>query len=240
MLQVRKTQLLLAVLLFLISGQLAAADERSAWLYPSSQTMYMDSEYSSMLTDYKNMERIYSVKTVNGNIDIFYLRGFVLVRGFSDSQIEKLLKGSGLFMLPMNIALPVPILMEAAPNGPFDLKEETPFSIKLSGGCVLQGRKMSSAAGHIHRVDRYNVSYEFDLLTDPPLPNNAAVRFSGTMSFAPKQAAPSDDIDVTGYTVVRQLQIVGVAGSQGVPSKLGQLRSFISSGNLGDVPIKEK
>lgn len=232
MLQTRKKQILLAAFIFLLSGQVAAADCQYAWLHPSSQTMRMDSAYSSTLTEYNNMERHYSVKQTDHTLDIYYLQGLVLVKGFSDDQIEKMAQSAGLFMLPMNIALPAAILIEAAPKGPCNIASKTPFSIKLSDGSMLQDRKMTSAKGQISRDTRYDVSYEMDVLTDPPSPNKGAVRIVGTMSFAPKQAAPSDDTDIRGYTVVRRSKTCGVAGSKGVPSKLGELRRFLSSGNI--------
>jgi len=224
-LQSLKTQFLLAALFFLLSGQLSATDCKDAWMHPSSQGMRMEPGYSASLTDYKNMERHYSMRQDSLNIDIYYLNGFLLIKGMPDDKIEELERNAGLFMLPMNVTLlTAPLLIRAVPNGPCKVKEKSLFSIELSGGMMLGGRKITSAKGQISRVAQNDISYKMDVFTDPL----ARVKLSGTMSFAPKQET-ADNTDVSGYTVIRRSQILGIAGDSGIPRKIGELRNFILS-----------
>ncbi len=116
MLRTWKTLVLVSGILLSFSGYAGVADCRNEWARPSSQTMSMDSAISFALTDYKNGERHFSVKQSSGQgAEIYYLKGAVLVKGYSQAQIEQFPQ-NGLFMMPMAFAVPIAILAEVAPN----------------------------------------------------------------------------------------------------------------------------
>jgi hypothetical protein len=130
-------------------------------------------------------------------------------------------------------------LAEAAPKGPCTIETKTPFSIRLSGAMRLQDRKLTSANGQIFPSAPSEASYELDVSIDPPAPNKTSVRYSGTMSFAPQQNSPPDDTDITGYTVATRSRPFPVAGSAGVPAKLGELRRILASGQAAPNPASQ-
>ncbi len=201
---------------------------RNEWARPSSETMSMDSAISFQLTDYKNDERYFSVTQGDQGIEIYYLKGAVLVKGYTQVQLEQMPENT-LFMMPMTFAVPISILAEVAPKGPCNIKEKTPVSTRLSGAMGLQGRKLTGANGQLLLSAPSEVTYELDVSIEPPAPNKTSVRYSGTMSFAQKQESPPDDTDVTNFLVVTRSRPFPVAGSSGVPAKLGELRRHLAA-----------
>lgn len=219
----------LASIFFSISVQAGVTECKNEWMRPSSQTMSMDSSISFALTDYKNGERHFSVKQDQEHgAEIYYLKGAVLVKGYSQDQLAQI-PPNALFMMPMAFAVPIMILAEAAPKGPCNVEVKTPISIQLPGEMRLQDRKLTSATGQLLPSTPRELSYELDVSIVPPAPNKTSVRYSGTMSFAPQQEAPPDDSDVTGYIVVTRTRPFSVAGSAGVPATLGKLKRFLAS-----------
>jgi hypothetical protein len=200
------------------------------WVNASSQTMNMDSEFLFTLKDYKNKERHFSAIQGPNKLDVYYMKGAVLIKGYSEDQIKKIAQkeyGNVLFMMPMAFAVPTAILAKAAPKGPCNVKAKIPFSIPSLGEMRLQGRKLTNIVGQLYSSSPNEISYEFDASTDPPVPNKTLVRYSGAMSFGPQEESLPDDTDVKGYTVVTRSRPYSVAGSPGVPAKLGELRSFL-------------
>lgn len=212
-----------------LSAQAGAVDCRNEWARPSSESMSMDSAISFQLTDYKNGERHFSVMQGEQGIEIYYLKGAVLVKGYSQAQLEQLPENT-LFMMPMTFAVPISILAEVAPKGPCNIKENTPVSIRLSGAIRLQDRKLTVANGQLLPSAPSEVTYELDVSIEPPTPSKTSVRYSGTMSFAPQQESPPDDTDVTGFLLVTRSRPFPVAGNSGVPAKFGELRRYLVSG----------
>lgn len=201
---------------------------RNEWARPSSETMSMDSSISFQLTDYKNDERHFSVTQGDQSIEMYYLKGAVLVKGYTQAQLEQMPENT-LFMMPMTFAVPISILAEVAPNGPCNIKEKTPVSTRLSGAMKLQDRKLTGANGQLLPSAPSEVTYELDVSIEPPAPNKTSIRYSGTMSFAQKQESPPDDADVTNFLVVTRSRPFPVAGSSGVPAKLGELRRHLAA-----------
>lgn len=228
MLRTSKTLVLFTSIVLLFSGHVGATDCRNEWARPSYESMNMDSSISFQLTDYKNGERHFSVKQGEQGIEIYYLKGAVLVKGYSQAQLEQFPENA-LFMMPMTFAVPIMILAEVAPKGPCNIEVKTPVSMLLSGAIGLQDRKLTSAVGQLLPSAPSEVSYELDVSIDPPAPNKTSVRYSGTMSFAPQQESLPDDIDVADYLVVMRSRPFPVAGSSGIPAKLGELRRFLAS-----------
>lgn len=223
-------------ILFSFDGYAGVTDCRNEWARPSSQTMSMDSAISFSLTDYKSGERHFSVKQNSGQgAEIYYLKGAILVKGYSEAQIGQL--RDGLFMMPMAFAVPVTILAETAPKGPCHIEEKTPVSIQLSGGMRLQDRRLTGAVGQLSPSALSGVSYELDISIDPPAPNKKSVRYSGAMSFDPQQESLPDDTDVTGYMVVARTRPFPIAGSSGVPAKLGELKRFLVPGQASSKSV---
>jgi hypothetical protein len=220
---------LISVLCLLFGYASAAADCRNAWVRPASQNMSMDSSISFALTDFKNGERHFSVKQEH-SADIYYLKGMVLVKGYSQAQIEQFPENA-LFMMPMAFAVPIAILSETVPEGPCTIKAKASISAPLSGAMRLQDRKLTKVAGEVVPSAPSEISYQVDVSIDPPAPNKTAVRYSGAMSFASQQESPHDETDVTGYLVVTRARPFPVAGSSGIPGKLGELRRFLAVGN---------
>ncbi|MDD5300768.1 MAG: hypothetical protein PHD65_09775 [Gallionella sp.] len=236
MLRAWKTLILVSGILLSFSGYAGVADCRNEWAHPSFQTMSMDSAISFALTDYKNGERHFSVKQSSGQgVEIYYLKGAVLVKGYSQAQIEQFPQ-NGLFMMPMTFAVPIAILAEIAPNGPCNIEAKTPVSTQLSGAMRLQDRKLTGAVGQLAPSALSEVSYELDVSIDPPAPNKKSVRYSGAMSFAPQQESLPEDTDITGYLVVTRSRPFPVAGNSGVPVKLGDLKRFLVSGQIVSKP----
>src|SRR5450756_914971 len=121
MLRARNVSMLLTGLFFSLSGEVGAADCRNDWWGSSSQTMTMtmDSPISFALTDYKNEERHFSAKQGRDrSLDIYYLKDAVLIKGYSEAQIEQTNQNE-LSMMPIAaLSLPTTILARAAPKGP--------------------------------------------------------------------------------------------------------------------------
>lgn len=219
----------LASIFFSFSVQAGVTDCRNEWMRPSSQTMSMDSSISFALTDYKNGERHFSVRqSPEHGAEIYYLKGAVLVKGYSHDQLDQLPQNA-LFMMPMTFAVPIMVLAEAAPKGPCNVEVKMPIAIQLSGEMRLQDRKLTNATGQLLPSPPRELSYELDVSIDPPAQNKTSIRYSGTMSFAPQQEAPPDDTDVSGYIVVTRARPFPVAGSAGVPATLGKLKRFLAS-----------
>lgn len=222
-----------------LSGHAGAVDCRNEWARPSSESMSMDSAISFQLTDYKNNERHFSVTQGEQGIEIYYLKGAVLVKGYSQAQLEQFPENT-LFMMPMTFAVPISILAEVAPKGPCNIKEKTPVSMRLSGAIRLQDRKLTGANGQLLPSAPSAVSYEFDVSIEPPAPNKKSVRYSGTMSFAPQQESLPDNTDVTGFFVVTRSRPFPVAGNSGVPVKLGELRQYLAAGQKTPNPALKR
>lgn len=238
MLRARNILILPTALLFLLYGALAAADCRNEWGRPSSQTMIMDSAISFTLTDYRNEERHFSAKQgLDQKLDIYYLKDVVLVKGYSEVQIEQVAQHE-LSMMPMAVfAVPTAILTRAAPGGPCNVAAKTPFSIPLSGANRLRDQTLSGSVGYLFPSSPSEISYELDVSIDPPEQNRASVRYSGTMTFAPQESSPPDDADVAGYTVIAPSRPFPVIGSSAIPVvKLGEVRRFLASRQMAPNP----
>lgn len=217
------------------SGHAEAMDCRNEWAHPSSESMSMDSAISFQLTDYKNDERHFSVAQGGKGIEIYYLKGAVLVKGYSQAQLEQFPENA-LFMMPMTFAVPISILAEVAPEGPCNIKGKTPVSVRLSGAMGLQDRKLTGANGQVLPSAPSEVSYELDVSIEPPAPNKTSIRYSGTMSFAPQQESPPDDTDVASFLIVTRSRPFPVAGNSGIPAKLGELRRYLTTGQKNPNP----
>lgn len=244
MLRTRNIQILLITFFFSLSGEVAAADCRNEWWSPSFQTMNMDSValISFTLTDYKNEERHFSAERgPDQRIDVYYLKDVVLVKGYSEAQIEELTQNE-LSMMPIaTFALPTTILARVAPRGPCSVRAKTPFSIQFSDADRLRDRTISGAVGHLSQSVPNEISYELvvAIAPAPPAPYKASVRYSGTMSFAPQEESPPDDADVTGYTVLTPSRPFPVIGSSAIPVvKLGEVRRFLASRQMAPNPAR--
>ena len=190
----------------------------------------MDSAVSFTQTNFGNGERHFSAKQDTGQrVDIYYLKGALLVKGYSQTQIEEFPPNT-LFMMPMTFSVPITALSVAVPKGPCTLETKMSFSTPLPGTLRLQDRKLTSAAGEAAPSALANVAYQLEVLIDPPALNKTSISYSGTMSFANLQESLPDETDVTGYLLVTRSKPFPVAGSSGVPGKLGELRRFIASG----------
>lgn len=231
MLHSKIMRMLLISVIWLISNYASAADCQNIWQRPSSQTMNMDATVSFSLSDYKNGERHFSVKDSKQSIDIYYLKGVMLVKGYSQAQIDKIPETT-LFMMPMAFTVPTAVLSEAVPKGPCSVKGKASFSVPLSGSMRLQDRKLSNAVVELVSSESGDVSYKMDVSIDPPAQNKTSVRYSGTMSFVPQQESPNEEADVRGYLLVMRSRPFPVAGIAGVPTKLGDLRRFLLAGQL--------
>ena len=238
MLRILETLILITGIILSFSVHAGVTDCRNEWARPSSESMSMDSAISFQLTDYKNSERHFSVKQGEQGIEIYYLTGAVLVRGYSQAQLEQFPENA-LFMMPMTFAVPIAILAEVAPKGPCNIEIKTPVSMRLSGAIGLQDRKLTGAVGQLLPSAPSEVSYDLDVSIDPPAPNKTSVRYSGTMSFAPQQESLPDDTDVTDYLVVTRSRPFPVAGSSGIPVKLGELRRFLASRQTASDPAAQ-
>lgn len=227
--RIRIMHMLLITVIYFLSDRASAVDCQNRWERPVSQTMSMDAAISFSLSDYKNGERHFSVKDSEQSLDIYYLKGAVLVQGYSQAQIEQLPAGA-LFMMPMAFTVPIMVLSEAVPKGPCAVAGKASFAVPLSGGLSSQGRKLTNAMVELVPSASGEVSYQLDVSIDPPAQNKTSVRYSGTMSFVSQQASPDEETDLTGYLVVTRSRPFPVAGSAGVPAKLGDLRRFVSVG----------
>lgn len=220
---------LLAIFLYFLVGSALAADCRNLWTRPSSQTLSMDSTISFGLVDFKNGERHFSIRQDSEqSVDIYFLKGIVLVKGYSQAQIEKFPENA-IFLMPMVFAVPAAVLSEAVPKGPCTIKDDTPVSVTLTGAIRLQDRKLTKAVGLITPTALNKISYQLDVSIDPPASNKSKVNYSGVMSFAPQQDAPSDETDVSGYLILTRERPLRSAGEAGVPGKLGELRRFLAA-----------
>lgn len=230
--------LLITAICFL-SGCASAADCENRWERPASQTMSIDAAISISLSDYKNGERHFSVKDSGQSIDIYYLKGVVLVQGYSQAQVEQLAADT-LFMMPMAFTVPIAVLSEAVPKGPCSVEGKSSFAVPLAGGMSLQGRKLTKAVGELLPSAPGEVSYQLDVSIDPPAHDKTSLRYSGTMSFVSQQASPDEETDVTGYLLVMRSRPFPVAGSAGVPAKLGDLRRFLSAGRVAPETARQE
>lgn len=235
-LRMRSILSLLAIYLYLSVGLALAGDCPNLWTRPSSQTMSMDSSISFAMVDFKNGERHFSIRQrPDQSIDIYFLKGMVLVKGYSQAQIEKFSENT-IFMMPMTFAVPAAVLSEAAPNGPCTIKENTPVSVQLSGAIRLQDRKLTKAVGRVSPSAPDKISYQLDVSLDPPAANKSKVDYSGTMSFAPKQDSPSDEADVSGYLILTRELPLRSAGDAGIPGRLGELRRYLGAIRNAQIP----
>jgi hypothetical protein len=191
--------------------------------------MSMDSAISFESTDYGNGERYFSAKQDQNNVSIYYLKGALLVKGYSEAQMKQLAPNT-IFMMPMAFAVPLSILAEALPAGPCTLAPKTSVSKQLSGAMRIQDRKLSNAVGQVSSGASGEISYQIDVSIEPPAPGKTSVRYSGEMTFAPLKEAPPEDVDLTGYLLVTSSSPFSVVGSADIPlSKLGELRQLLRS-----------
>lgn len=210
-----------------LSGYASAADCRNLWQLPASQTMRTDAVISFSLNDYKNGERHFSVKDSGKSIDIYYLKGVMLVKGYSQAEIKKL-PATSLFMMPMAFTVPTAVLAEAVPKGPCSVERKVSLAASLEG-MRLKNWKLTQAVGELAPSALGEVSYQIDVSIDPPAPEKKSVHYAGTMSFLSQEESPNEETDVTGYLLVMGSQPFLVAGSAGVPTKLGDLRRFLAA-----------
>jgi hypothetical protein len=228
--------LILAGMILSFSASAEAVRCEGEWLHPSSQAMSMDATVSFALSDYKNGERHFSAQQGPGqSLDIYYLKGGVLVKGYSQAQLAQLPQAV-LFMMPMTFAVPATILSQAAPEGPCKIVPKAKFSLPLTAPLRLQDRALTSAAGQLSRSASDQISYDLDVVIDPPAPNKTSVRYAGTMSFTPEQEALPDDLDISGYLLVMRSGAPVATGSEGIPVTLGELRRSLALQRDGAKP----
>ena len=223
--------LLLAAVLLSVSGRATAGDCRNDWMHPYAQTMTTDSSTSFALADYQNKERHFSAENGLGqSLDIYYLKDIVLIKGYSEAQIEEMSRDVLAMMPVFSLGVPSLILSRAAPGGPCNIRAKTQFSIKLAGDNRLRDPSLSSSAGYFFRSAPNQIAYQLDVLIDPPVSGKTSVRYSGTMSFEPQEESPSGDVNVAGYTVFADSRPFPVIGSAAVPVvNLGEVRRFFES-----------
>jgi len=205
------------------------AECRNEWTHPSSQTMTLDSAISFQFTDYKNGERHFSITQGGQSVEIYYLKGAVLVKGYTQDQLEQMPKNT-LFMMPMTFFVPISILSELTPSGPCNIKEKLLISTKLSGMVGLQGRRFTGANGQLKISGSNDVAYDLDVSIDPPEVNKKSVRYSGTMLFEPKLDFPPNDTDVSDFLVIKKSDLSSTAYYLKSPTSLGELRRQLTMG----------
>jgi hypothetical protein len=224
----------------LIYGHASATDCLNSWLRPALQSMSMDSGIAFTLSEYRSGERHFSIAQGQDKADIYYLKGFLLVKGYSETQIANL-GPNVIFTMPMAFAVPISVLAEAAPKGPCNIAPKTPVALQLSGTMRLQDRKLTRADGEVLSSALGKVAYEMDIAVDPPIPDKATIRYSGEMSFDTLPEQLEDDIDVSGYLIVTRSRPYPAVGSATVPvSKLGDLRRFLATRQRAPNPAPQK
>ena len=194
----------LTIQLLLIMPSISYADNCSNnWKRPSSQTMETE-VISATLTEYANGERYFSMKTGTSKVDIYYLRGALLVKGFDDDEIND----ESIFLLPLMFAVPIKVVSQAVPKGPCSITQKTSF-------------ELPEAEGEISPSAQGMLNYKF-ISVDRTSANIKINHISGTMQFTPPLDAPSEDSDVRGYKIVGPQKPYPVIG--GSYTTLGALR----------------
>jgi len=215
--------LVIQILFITLSSISHAATCSNSWLLPSSQTMEMEN-MSASITEYANGERHFSIKQGGESIDVYYLKGALLVKGLSADKIESYSRET-IWWLPMVFVVPASVLSQAVPNGPCNLNGKTPFSIKLSGAIGYGPHKLTHAEGEVFPKSPSEIVYKFNAATDPPAKDGKFILYSGTIKLSPKEAAPEDNTNILGYILVRQTRPFLVVGKSDLPvNTLGELR----------------
>jgi WG containing repeat len=210
-------------LLFITLSSIShAATCSNNWLRPSFQTMEMEN-MSASITEYANGERHFSIRQGEEYIDVYYLKGALLVKGPSADKIESYSRET-IWWLPMVFVVPASVLSQAVPNGPCKLDGKTPFSIKLSGAIGYGPHKLTHAEGEVFPTSPSEIVYKFTAATDPPTKDGKFIRYSGTLKLSPQEAAPKENANILGYTLVRQTRPFLVVGKSDLPvTTLGEL-----------------
>lgn len=227
----RNIAIVLPALLISLSGAMAAVGCQNDWWRPAFQEVKQDAEISYTLTNYQNEEFYFSArKDPDKSLDVYYLKDFYLIKGYSEDQIVETGQ-SVLSRMPLAaMSLATTILAIAAPKGPCHVGAKTPFFLSFSGENRLRDRTLSSASGHLLQSAPNEISYAFEISIDPPTPGKGPMRFTGTMSFAAQEKSPSGDSDFTGYTVFPYSRPLPVIGSSAIPVvKLDEIRLFLAS-----------
>ena len=215
--------LVIQILFITLSSISHAATCSNSWLLPSSQTMEMEN-MSASITEYANGERHFSIKQGGEYIDVYYLKGALLVKGLSADKIESYSRET-IWWLPMVFVVPASVLSQAVPNGPCNVSGKTPFSIKLSGAIGYGPHKLTHAEGEVFPKSPSEIVYKFNAATDPPAKDGKFILYSGTIKLSPKEAAPEDNTNILGYILVRQTRPFLVVGKSDLPvNTLGELR----------------
>ncbi|MFZ5775158.1 MAG: hypothetical protein ACOY3Z_06725 [Thermodesulfobacteriota bacterium] len=188
----------------------------------------MDSSISFTLTEYRNGERRFLVQQGGEVASFYYLNSAFLVKGYSAAQVEQFGENM-LSRMPMALAVPIAILSQTVPDGPCTVVDKRVISAPLSRAMRLQDRQLTNAVGELAPSAPSEVTYQFDVSLDPPALNKSSVRYAGTIQFSPREEAPADDTDVSGYLVVGRGRPFPVAGRAGVPVTLGAVRQYLVS-----------
>ena len=187
-----------------------AATCSNNWLRPSSQTMETEIMYAT-LTEYANVERYFSMKQGGKTIDIYYLRGALLVKGLDDSEI----KYDSIFWLPM-VFMPTAVLSKAVPQGPCSIAQKTPFSLP-------------DAEGEIVPVAPGVLTYKYTA-TDKNSADAKMNHIRGMMQFTPTLAAPDENTNVKGFKLVSRTKPYPVMGGSDMPvTTLKELRRALDA-----------
>ena len=222
--------LVIQILFITLSSISHAATCSNNWLLPSSQTMEMKN-MSASITEYASGERHFSIRQGEEYIDVYYLKGALLVKGLSADKIKSYSRET-IWWLPMVFVVPASVLSQAVPNGPCKLNGKTPFSIKLSGAIGYGPQKLTHAEGEVFPASPSEIVYKFTAATDPPAKDGKLILYSGTLKLSPREAAPKESDNIVGYTLVRQTGLSTVVGSSALPvTTLGELRQALVQKN---------
>lgn len=203
--------LVIQILFITLSSISYAATCSNNWLRPSSQTMETEIMYA-MLTEYANVERYFSMKQGGKTIDIYYLRGALLVKGLDDSEI----KYDSIFWLPMVFVMPSVVVSKAVPQGPCSIAQKIPFSLP-------------DAEGEIVPVAPGVLTYKYTSI-DKKSADAKISHFGGMMQFTPTLAAPDENTNVKGFKLVSRTKPYPVIGSSDMPvTTLGELRRALDA-----------
>ena len=203
--------LAIQILFITFSAISYAATCSNNWLRPSSQTMETEIMYAT-LTEYANVERYFSMKQGGKTIDIYYLRGALLVKGLDDSEI----KYDSIFWLPMVFVMPSGVVSKAVPQGPCSIAQKIPFSLP-------------DAEGEIVPVAPGVLTYKYTAL-DKNSADTKMNHIRGMMQFTPTLAAPDENANVKGFKLVSRTKPYQVIGSSDMPvTTLKELRRVLDA-----------
>jgi hypothetical protein len=153
-----------------------------------------------------------SIAAGNTAVDVYYLRGGLLVKGLADSELQY----DNIWMLPMAQGMSAVLLASAFPNGPCSVAQKTSFTA-------------FSAKGDISPISTGVLAYAY-IDGGPAAPSGTkGVRHEGVMKFTPPAAEPPADLDIRSYKLVRRSKPHLVIGTPDLPaSTLGELRRWLS------------